>query len=336
MQKVVGSSPIIRFEGRRLASAPVTWGVWEKTYGRPGLIAPEALLAAVRRLGFSGIELGPRGYFGAEPEAVRAALAGAGLALAGAFVELHLYDAERFRRDWAELEWTISVLAAAAEPGEGRVVLADAGSPPRRAAAGRPAALGAARAGEDATARALERLDEVGRRCAREGVGLAVHHHAGTHFETHEEVERLVAGSDPELVGVCVDSGHAHLGGADPVALLDLCAGRIGLLHLKDVDDGVLARLRAGELDLEGAWGAGLFCELGAGGAGVSRFLAHPAVRDFGGWLVLEQDRLHAGPEDLEPIAAVEARHLELVAATLGDGDGPGAATPPRAGDRAG
>jgi inosose dehydratase len=302
----------------RLASAPVTWGVWEKTYGQPNLIEPDAMLDAVRRLGFSGIELGPRGYFGADVEGIRATFAGRDLALVGAFVELHLYDEERFRADWGELEWTIPVLAELAGAGRGCVVLADAGSPERTALAGKVEALAAARPSDDATARALERLDEVARRCADGGTQLALHHHAATHFETFEEVERVVAGSDPELVGFCIDSGHAHIGGADPCALLDVCGDRIRLLHLKDVDDAVLARLRAGELDLDEAWAAGLFCELTAGGAGVERFLAHPRVRDFDGWLVFEQDRLEVHGRDLGRIAAVEQRHLRLVEDALG------------------
>jgi inosose dehydratase len=302
----------------RLASAPVTWGVWEKTYGREGLMEPQAMLAAVGELGFTGIELGPRGYFGADPAQVAATFAATDLALVGAFVELHLYDEERFRRDWGELEWTIPVLAETAAAGQGCVVLADAGSPERFAAAGRLDEIARLRPSEEATARALERLDEVGRRCAEGGVRLALHHHAGTHVETLEEVERVVAGSDPDLVGFCIDSGHAHIGGIDPCALLDLCAGRIELLHLKDVDDAVLARLRATELDLEQAWAEGLFCECPTGGAGTEAFLAHPRVRDFDGWLVFEQDRLDAGPGDIEAIRAVEARHLALVDRVVG------------------
>ena len=297
----------------RLASAPVTWGVWEKTYGREGLIEPAAMLAAVRDLGFEGIELGPRGYFGSNASVVAETFAGAELSLVGAFVELHLYDEEQFRRDWAELAWTIPVLAQAAEPGDGCVVLADAGSPERQAAVGKLDEIARLRPSERATTEALARVEEVGRACAEAGVRLAFHHHAGTHFETLEEVATLVAGTDPELVGFCIDSGHAHIGGIVPTELLDLCAGRIALVHLKDVDDRVLARLRAGELDLEQAWADGLFCACPDGGAGTEAFLAHPLVQDLDGWVVFEQDRVDAGPADLEAIRATEAGHMELV-----------------------
>jgi len=47
----------------RLASAPVTWGVWERTVGRDDLVPPELLLETMRGLGYTATELGPPGYF---------------------------------------------------------------------------------------------------------------------------------------------------------------------------------------------------------------------------------------------------------------------------------
>src|SRR5262249_4765189 len=58
----------------RLASAPCTWGVWERTVDRDDLIPPDRMLAAVRELGYEGIELGPPGYLGDSAAAVAAAL----------------------------------------------------------------------------------------------------------------------------------------------------------------------------------------------------------------------------------------------------------------------
>src|SRR5207248_6288316 len=47
----------------KLASAPVTWGVWERTVGRDDLVPPELLLETMRGLGYTATELGPPGYF---------------------------------------------------------------------------------------------------------------------------------------------------------------------------------------------------------------------------------------------------------------------------------
>src|SRR5262249_53417476 len=47
----------------RLATAPVTWGVWEQTTARDDLVPPELLLETMRGLGYTATELGPPGYF---------------------------------------------------------------------------------------------------------------------------------------------------------------------------------------------------------------------------------------------------------------------------------
>jgi inosose dehydratase len=83
----------------RLASAPVTWGVWERTVDRPDLIPPLRMLETVRDLGYTGIELGPPGYFGGDGDSVGAALSSYGLYLVGGFAPLHLADEEAFRAD---------------------------------------------------------------------------------------------------------------------------------------------------------------------------------------------------------------------------------------------
>ena len=83
----------------RLASAPVTWGVWERTIDRPDLIPPQSMLETVRELGYTGIELGPPGYLGADSAAVAAAIARHGLELVGGFAPLHLADEDAFRTD---------------------------------------------------------------------------------------------------------------------------------------------------------------------------------------------------------------------------------------------
>ena len=59
----------------------------------------------------------------------------------------------------------------------------------------------------DAVARALR--DALGMR-------VVVHHHAGTFVETPAEIERLLAETDPDLVGLLLDTGHAVYGGGRP------------------------------------------------------------------------------------------------------------------------
>ena len=283
----------------RLASAPVTWGVWERTVDLPDLIPPDRMLETVSGLGYTGIELGPPGYFDA------GAFEAHGLQLVGGFAPLHLADEGLFRADVvAWLDPVIDVLLATGVSGP--VVLADAETPERLAA---PTPLPG-----DEFARALDRVNVAVGRCRERGVPVVFHHHAATYVETPDEIERLLAGTD---VGICFDTGHAVVGGATAVEVARMCGGRIEHLHLKDVDGELLERVRRGELNLEQAWNGGLFCPFGEGVVDFRSVLALPELAGFSGWMVLEQDRVAVGVGDLDRVRAVEERNLAVVREAL-------------------
>ena len=292
---------------RGLASAPVTWGVWERTTGRDDLVPAELLLRTVAELGFAGIELGPPGYLTTE------ALHASGLELVGGFAPLHLDDAEAFEADVAE--WLEPIASALAETGgRGPVVLADAGTPERSAGAGRPDEQARTALTGDRLARALERVSQAAERCRARGVDAVFHHHAATYIETPDEIAALVAQTD---VSLCFDTGHAAVGGGDPLELMRTYAKRIGHLHLKDVDPELLARVRAGDLPWDRAWGDGIFCPFGEGMVDVRGALALPELQDFDGWIVLEQDRVAVRAGDVPSVRAVEEANLRYLQGAL-------------------
>ena len=91
-------------------------------------------------------------------------------------------------------------------------------------------------------------------------------------------------------VGLCVDTGHVYLGGADPVEVVRAARGRVLHVHLKDVDAAGAERVRSGEVPFRQSVIDGLFVPLGQGGvdiAGVIKVLEDDGYR---GWYVLEQD----------------------------------------------
>ncbi len=291
----------------KLASAPVTWGIWERTTGRDDLIPAAALLETVRGLGYAGIELGPPGYLDAE------SLAASGLELVGGFAPLHLADEDAYRADLAL--WLDPIIEAIAATGRrGPVVLAGAESDERLAAAGRPGERLRTALSPDAFARALERVNEAADRCRSRGVDAVFHHHAATDVETPAEIAALLERTD---VGICFDTGHALVGGGDPVEVARLCGARIAHVHLKDVDGELLERVRLGELGLEQAWADGLFCPFGEGAVDLAAVLALPELAGFDGWTVLEQDRVTVRAGDLAAVRAVEERNLAFVVAAL-------------------
>ena len=75
---------------RRIAGAPISWGVCEVP-GWGTQLPPERVLAEMAGLGIEATELGPLGWLGADPAA---RLGEYGLALVGGFVPLVLHAGE--------------------------------------------------------------------------------------------------------------------------------------------------------------------------------------------------------------------------------------------------
>ena len=294
----------------RLASAPVTWGVWERTIGRDDLIPPSLMLETVRSLGYTGIELGPPGYFGDDPETVLATLGPYGLEIVGAFAPIHIADEDGFQDDLDFLDRTIAVLVATGA--RGPLVLAADENETRLRVAGRPDTRSATSLRGDDLARAAERVERAAARARDAGVTAAFHPHVATYIEGPEEVEALLAATDPALVKIAFDTGHCIVGGGDPVAFAREAGARIAHVHLKDVDSGVLDRVRSRELTVEEAWEQGLFCEFGTGAVDFAAVLT--ALPAYDGWGVVEQDRVAVKADDLPAVRAVEERNLAAIA----------------------
>ncbi|MDX6411255.1 MAG: inosose dehydratase [Gaiellaceae bacterium] len=294
----------------RLASAPCTWGVWERTIGRDDLIPPERMLSAVQDLGYKGIELGPPGYFGTDPDDVIRLFAQYGVELVGAFAPLRIADEAGFREDLAFLDQTIAILAASGS--HGPVVLAADENDVRLAVAGRPEARAVTSLQGDELRRAAERVQLAAQRAHDAGVAAAFHPHTATYFEGPEEVEALLDATDPALVKIAFDTGHSIVGGGDPVEFARRARDRIAHLHLKDVDGDILGRVRSGQVSVEEAWEEGMFCPFGEGVVDFAAVLAE--LPDFDGWAVVEQDRVAVRVEDLDAVRDVEARNLAVLA----------------------
>ena len=217
----------------RLATAPVTWGVWEKSIGRDDLVPPELLLETMRGLGYAATELGPPGYF--TPQL----LDRQGFELVGGFAPLRFEEEVGYAADVDEwLDPVIDILRATGA--RGPVVLAGA------------ELTGPHPAPDEAF---FARVNRAVERCRDREVPVVFHHHAGTYVESPAEIEALLASTD---VGICYDCGHAVAGGGDAVEVARLCAGRIEHVHLKDVDPatGAFCPFGEGAVDFAGVLAA--------------------------------------------------------------------------------
>jgi inosose dehydratase len=287
----------------RVGNAPVSWGVYEADRPNPPF---ENVLDAIAAAGYQGTELGPYGYLPVDPVALDAELRSRNLALGSSFVCLPLSEAGQQR---ASVEQALKVARLLASQGVREVIIADQETEARRAVAGRVPADGSAGWNDRQWATALSTLAEVGRALQRElGMRVVVHHHAGTHFETPAEIDRLLAGSDPELVALLLDTGHLVFGGGDPLQLLAEHGSRVRYVHFKDVNPRLLAEVRGTDLHMNEAWRRGVFCALGEGMVDFPACTERLRALGYEGWVIVEQDVVPDQSGRLEPEPGESAR----------------------------
>jgi inosose dehydratase len=272
-----------------VANAPCSWGVefadgprnppWTQ-------ILDEAALA-----GYQGIELGPVGFMPENPEVLGEALAKRGLSLVAGVVFRPFHDPEKWSEVKDVVERTCRALAA---HGARRIVFIDSISPRRASTAGRSS--------EAERLTGIERTDFFERlrsaaRLAVEGYGLeaSIHAHAAGFVEFEDELDAVLDAIDPQILSVCLDTGHSGYAGFDPVAFYRSRVGRISYLHFKDVDPIVRERVVTNRIGFYEACADGLFCNLGEGSVNFSALRDALAVSGYSGWATIEQDCDPAG-----------------------------------------
>ncbi len=277
-----------------VASAPVSFGVFEMTPEGADVITPDDMVSIVAEAGYGGIDLGPLGYLGCG-EQLRRRLVGARLELAGGWVQLPFSDDDAFADSLATLRAVLRQFVIAAEAGPVRLplpTLADDGSALRRSAPGRGAAV------DPVSPRLRDRLYANVERAANvvRAVGLepTFHHHVGTYVESSEEIDGLLNAVD---IGMTLDTGHLVIAGGDPVEAVRLWGDRVNHLHVKDVDLGKLQRVLAAGGGMKEVWSSGAFVAFGAGDVDLSTVLSMLDDREYDGWIVVEQDVLNNCPD---------------------------------------
>ncbi|MCS7039179.1 MAG: TIM barrel protein [Caldilineales bacterium] len=250
------------------------------------------VLDEMRETGYEGTELGDWGFMPTDPDLLRRELARRGLALLGAFVPVALADLDAHDDGEEAALRTARLLAAVAGPTPFIVLADDNGRDPVRTQnAGRVRPEhGLTAEGWRVFAAGVERIARAVR--AETGLRTVFHHHCAGYVETPAEVEQLLALTDPDLVGLCFDTGHYRFGGGDPLEGLRRHADRIRHVHFKDCDPAVAARSRAEGWDYFRAVREGVFCELGRGDVPFPAIKAELERLGYEGWIVVEQDVL--------------------------------------------
>jgi inosose dehydratase len=267
-----------------IGNAPCSWGV--EFADDPRNPTWTRVLDETAAAGYAGIELGPLGFMPEDPGELALALAERDLTLTAGVVFQPFHDPTRWDEVRAVARRTGRTLAAA---GAARIVLVDSISPHRAKTAGRP---GEAERLEGAELDGLlQRIRAIARMGVEEfGLSVAFHAHAAGFVEFEDEIECVLDAIDPELLGICLDTGHSTYAGFDPVAFYKRHADRVSYLHLKDVDAAVKAYVIEHRVGFYDAWALGLFCNLGKGEVDFAGLRAALAERDFVGWATVEQE----------------------------------------------
>ncbi len=273
-----------------VGTASVNWGfdplyTWTKT---PPF---ERMLDEMAAAGYAGTEISY--HFPSDPDELRPELERRRLRAAATFHAVNLRDDSKHD---AAIEHVAPVVERLRRLGSDVLILSDQPSEPRLAVAGRVAANG--RDGLDEKGwRALgDGLNRLGEVLAGGAMQAVFHPHVGTYVETRAEIDRLCELTDPALIGLCPDTGHLAYAGVAPEDIFRDYAGRVGYVHLKDVDAEKLELVRSQNIGFVRAVEMGLFVELGTGIVPISKIMERLTRAGYKGWIIVEQD---AAPQPL-------------------------------------
>jgi inosose dehydratase len=275
----------------KVANAPCSWGILE--FGMEGNAYEYAqVLDEMISCGFEGTELGDWGFFPTESQKLKKVLNSRQLALVGAFVPINFLNSHD-REKGLHIALKTSRLLAEVDPQNARLVLSDDNGkdPIRTKNAGRIQKKHEMNSeqwdifscGVEQVARAV--LEET-------GISTVFHHHCAGCIETPQEIELLLEKTDPELAGLCFDTGHYKFGGGNVLEGLKKHRNRIKHVHFKDFDPLISKKSHENEWNYFESIQNGIFCELGRGSIDFKAVLEQIEKHNLSDWIVVEQDVL--------------------------------------------
>ena len=289
----------------KIGTAPDSWGVW---FGKdPKQIPWHRCLDEIAAAGYEWTELGPYGYLPTDITTLRTELSKRQLKASASFVMRSLGD----QAVWPILEKEVfGVGESLSALGAKFLVLIDDTYTDQ--ATGAP--TGPVRLEQDGWKRLIETTHRVGRIAfERFGLTLIFHPHSETHVEYEDQIESFLEQTDPNLIFLCLDTGHHAYRGADPVEFMRRHHSRIPYLHLKSVDKEIQEKVEEQRISFAEAVGQGVFCEPSKGAVDFVAFRDVLREIDYSGFAIVEQDMYPVPFDKPLPIARRTRAYLRQV-----------------------
>jgi len=289
----------------KVGTGPDNWGVW---FPQDDKQTPwNRYLDEVVQAGYDLTELGPYGYMPASSEMLRRELDSRGLKLEAGFTFGDFSDSAK----WDDLvKETVGAGALASSLGARFHLLID--YPYTNLFTGEP--IAPPRLNEDAWKRFVKTVNQLAS-LVRERFGLTAvfHPHAETHIEYEDQIERFLADTDPNVVSLCLDTGHHAYRGGDPVRFMRKHHARIPYLHLKSVDREMQTKVEREGIPFAKAVEMDMFCEPSKGAVNFEAFRDVLKEIDYEGYAIVEQDMYPAPFNKPLPIAKRTRDYLRRI-----------------------
>lgn len=270
----------------RLASAPINWGI--ETPDGAGNPTVDEVLQNSTAAGYTGFELGPLHFLGANAQAIRDQLAAFGLEPVAYWMALPLEQPFGGATEVAVREALETLRSIGAE----HLLVSDFGDPARLSIVGRVDAHPETWWSDDDWAEVRRSFIALAKLGDAYGIDISVHPHVGGHIESGREIEKTLVAIEGTGISFCIDTGHIRIGGIDSIPLMRRLGTQVHHIHAKDVDPVIFEEMVREGYGFAEAVGKGLFCDLGTGMVDWHGLADAIEATGYSGWVVAEEDQL--------------------------------------------
>ena len=279
-----------------ISTVPCCWGVHDaNNSNQPPW--PRVLREAAEA-GYSGIELGPYGYFPLDVFLMSEAIALHGLPIVAGTICSDLVSPANRNDLLHQADEICSFISRLPQPerlpaqgyGTPYLTIIDRGHDCRDGAADSheyaPRLLDPAWNGMLGNIHAIADLA-----CDRYGLRVLIHPHVGGYIAFEDEIARIDADISRETAGLCLDVGQLFFSGIDISTAFIKYFDRIDCLHFTDIEPAVFRMARSKRLGFSAACAEGVMCPIGQGTIDYVEIRSLLERLHYSGQIIVEQER---------------------------------------------